>query len=215
MLNRAPERLLSRWDLDPIVVALQKQAPVTLRVDDYLDDTAQAEVDDKGERPRIVLGAALVAGDRDRLYGVLAHEVAHHRLRHLRRPTPSEGFRFAVVKWTLPAMAAYAALAFGAALTYGVVAVFLGGLALAFGVATRLSLKRGFRRGEFDADAESVRLLNGLGLPGAELAAASLMAYKPLSRWYRLVGWLWGEHPTLAQRLRAISRIAHLDDRTK
>jgi Zn-dependent protease with chaperone function len=204
MLNRAPERLLSRWDLDPIVVALQKQAPVTLHVDDYLDDTAQAEADDKGERPRIVLGAALVTGDRDRLYGVLAHEVAHHRLQHLRRPGRSERLWSTVVEWAPPAMVVLAALALGASLALGVIAVVLGGLALMFGLATRLLMMAGYRQAELEADAESVRLLDELGLDGAALATGLWTGYPPEGRWYRLVGWLWGTHPTVAQRRRVV-----------
>lgn len=133
----------------------------------------------------------------DAMAGTLAHEYAHHRLGHVGRP----GVWFTIHRW-----AAYSVVGTVIAALY---VPALNGLALramaaelVVFAATMLIATARSRAEEHDADAEAVRLLNGLGFDGPSAVAASLR--EPADPWWHRVSWPIDTHPTTSARLRRI-----------
>ncbi|MFG1755921.1 M48 family metalloprotease [Streptosporangium sandarakinum] len=174
-------------------LACAVQAPAVLvTIDPDLLDGALAYGSDCDGVSRVVLGAELLA-DEMRLRGVLAHEIAHHALRH------GQG----AVRWWDGAANAALAAALVAIVAGLPLAAILGAAAAA--IALRLISGRVQRLEEYDADTYSVRLLEAAGLDGHAIVTATLAAIPQESRWYRVLGWIAGSHPTPDARRRAIA----------
>ncbi|MEU1875766.1 M48 family metalloprotease [Streptosporangium sp. NPDC020072] len=162
---------------------------ITLAPD--LDRNAEASVSLCDGTARIDVGPALLTSDPQALYGVLAHEIAHHALNH------GDG----IVR-RYRARVAQAALLGGLALSLPSLAV----LALALLViGVHLADARRSRLEEYDADAHGVRLLEATGLPGRQIMAAALADLPAESTGYRLAGWVFGQHPTARARRRTLA----------
>ncbi|MBG0819869.1 M48 family metalloprotease [Planomonospora sp. ID91781] len=143
--------------------------------------------------PRIELGADLLHdADSLPLYGVLAHEIAHHALGHdAERPL-----------WQSPAWWSKAALLAALVLEAPLpVLLVLAVVALAAALATA----RRERLAEYDADAHAVRLLDAAGLPGRRLVAAALADLVDGPAWYRLTVALFDSHPSARARRRVLA----------
>ncbi|MFD0890862.1 M48 family metalloprotease, partial [Streptosporangium algeriense] len=149
-----------------------------IALDPELGDNARASVSLCDGTARIDLGPALLASGPQPLYGVLAHEIAHHALDH--GPTLLQRCRMRV---------AQAALLGGLALNLPSLAV----LALAvLMIGVHLVDARRSRLEEYDADAYAVRLLEAAGLPGRRIMTAALSDLPADSIACRLGGWVFG-----------------------
>ncbi|MGJ6968773.1 M48 family metalloprotease [Streptosporangium sp. G11] len=164
---------------------------VLVTIDPTMEDGGLSHGVDCDSVPRVILGAELL-DDEMRLYGVLAHEVAHHALRH------GHG---AIRRWEAASPVA-AGLAV-AAIIVGM-PVWVTAAAAVAAIAARLVSSREERREEYEADSHSVRLLDAVGLDGHAIVTATLAALSQESRWYRLAGWIVGTHPTPDARRHAI-----------
>ncbi|MFF4413214.1 M48 family metalloprotease [Streptosporangium sp. NPDC001559] len=162
---------------------------ITLAPD--LDDNARASVNLCNGVDRIDLGPSLLTSDAQVLYGVLAHEIAHHALDH------GDG----IIR-RYRARAAQAALLGGLALNLPTLAV----LALAvLVIGVHLVDARRSRLQEYDADAHAVRLLDAAGLPGRRIMAAALADLPTEPAAHRFGGWVFGWHPTARARRRTLA----------
>jgi STE24 endopeptidase len=162
-------------------------------------------------RPRIVLYDTLVDRmDVDEAASVLAHEIGHHRMRHVhRRLAGSLAALLALLLLAsrlLPWPPLYGAFGFaGAPLHGGLALLGLGGGAFLFWL-TPLSARIS-RRHEYEADRYAVRLARA---PAALKRALLLLAGENLSNptphpWY--AAWHYS-HPTLPDRLARIDAAA-------
>lgn len=163
-----------------------------IRISPDMDGNAAALESRCDRIPRIDLGADLLhEGGSVPLYGVLAHEIAHHALGHGR----------SLPFWRSPAWLATAALLSGLVLRLPLAAlVFLACLLL---VARMAGARRG-RLEEYDADAHAVRLLDAAGLPGRRLVAAALADLVDMPPGFRVIGWLFDGHPSARARRRTL-----------
>ncbi|MGV9776601.1 M48 family metalloprotease [Streptosporangium sp. NPDC003464] len=164
-----------------------------IRISPGLGDNAEAFGSRCDRTPRIDLGTGLLTdADSLPLYGVLAHEIAHHALDHDRtRPC-----------WHSPAWLAKVALLSGLILRLPLpILAVLACIAL----AAALAGARRERLQEYDADTHAVRLLDAAGLPGRRLVTAALadLADEPLG--YRLIGWAFDGHPSARARRRTLA----------
>lgn len=167
---------------------------VAVIVDPALGDNAAAgDGGGCGAAPVLEIGADLLTGPASlALYGTLAHEIAHLALHH-------PGQR-ATAAWKVLSSVA-AGFAAGSLLT-GLPAWVSAGLAAVAGAA-HLIWAQARRLGEYDADTYAVTLLERAGLPGRETVTAMLRQLTDDEpRWYAAAGWIVGEHPTAAARLR-------------
>ncbi|MFF4415930.1 M48 family metalloprotease [Streptosporangium sp. NPDC001559] len=162
-----------------------------ITLDPNLDHNARASVNLCNGTDRIDISPALLTSAPQVLYGVLAHEIAHHALNHgdgiIRR------YRMRVVQ---------AALLAGLALNLPSLAL-LALIGLMFGV--HLADARRSRLEEYDADAYAVRLLDAAGAPGRRIVAAALADLPAEPIGYRLGGWVFGQHPTARARRRTLA----------
>ena len=164
-----------------------------IRITPDLDTNAEASGTRCDRTPRITLGADLTRDpDSLPLYGVLAHEIAHHALDHGR----TRAF------WCDPSWLAKVAL-FGGAILHLPLPV-LGGLVCVV-LATVLAGARRDRLQEYDADTHAVRLLDAAGLPGRRLVAAALADLVEAPPGYRLIGWAFDGHPSPRARRRTLA----------
>lgn len=162
-------------------------------------------------RPRIVLFDTLVDRlDPDEVASVLAHEIGHHRERHVHRRMASAwilllGALFAASR-LLPWTPLYQAFGLdGPALHTGLALLALGGSAFVFWLTPLTALAS--RRDEYGADRYAVRLARA---PQALKRALVKLAGHNLSNpsphpWY--AAWHYG-HPTLSDRLARIDEAA-------
>ncbi len=161
-------------------------------------------------RPRIVLFDTLLEEmPVDESLAVLAHEIGHFRMRHVRRGLLLGLAWLFLMLFVLSLLAGwpplFSAFGFAAPSHHGLLAlVGLGGGAFTFFVAPLLAWLS--RRREYAADSYSVRLLN---LPGALKSALVRLNGQNLSNlnphpWYS--GYHYS-HPTLLQRLAAVDRL--------
>ncbi|MEV7012009.1 M48 family metalloprotease [Streptosporangium sp. NPDC051022] len=170
---------------------------VVVVVDSAIGDNAAAGGHDRCSRtPVLELGADLLGEPRRQvLEGTLAHEVAHLALGH---PTRS----WATI-WRNAARAAVAGALLTAAAGWLQTAVVLAALTVALCLIT----VRVRRLEEYDADHYAVTLLDRLGQPGLQILTTMLVdAARDEPAWYSWGGWVAGEHPTAAARLRAVGR---------
>ncbi|MER5419898.1 M48 family metalloprotease [Streptosporangium roseum] len=164
-----------------------------IRVTPDLGDNAEAAGSRCDRTPRVGLGAGLLTdSDSLPLYGVLAHEIAHHALNH----GDTRPF------WRNPVWLAKAALLGGL-----VVRLPLPVLAVLVCVvlAAVLAGARRERLQEYDADTHAVRLLDAAGLPGRRLVSAALADLVDEPPGYRLIGWLFDGHPSARARRRNLA----------
>ncbi|MGC5013143.1 M48 family metalloprotease [Streptosporangium sp. DT93] len=164
-----------------------------IRITPDLDGNAEAGQTRCDRIPRVELGADLLRDpDSLPLYGVLAHEIAHHALDH-GHPRPL---------WGDPRWLAKAALLIGAILHLPLPV--LGVLAFAV-LGTVLAAARRDRLQEYDADTHAVRLLDAIGLPGRRMVAAALADVIEAPPGYRLIGWAFDGHPSPRARRRTLA----------
>ncbi|MER5322875.1 M48 family metalloprotease [Streptosporangium roseum] len=164
-----------------------------IRITPDLDGNAEAFGRRCDRAPRIGLGADLLTdSDSLPLYGVLAHEIAHHALDH-GRPRPL---------WCNPVWLAKAALLGGllVRLPLPVLAVLVCVV-----LAAALAGARRERLQEYDADTHAVRLLDAAELPGRRMVAAALADLAAEPPGYRLIGWLFDGHPSARARRRNLA----------
>ncbi|MFF0249590.1 M48 family metalloprotease [Streptosporangium sandarakinum] len=164
-----------------------------IRITPDLDGNAEAFGTRCDRTPRIGLGRDLLDEPGSLpLYGVLAHEIAHHALGH-GTPRPF---------WRNPVWLAKTTL-------LGALIIHLPWACLAFLVCTvlvtQLAAARRERLQEYDADMHAVRLLDAAGLPGRRLVGAALadLVDEPLS--YRLIWWAFDGHPSARARRRNLA----------
>ncbi len=143
--------------------------------------------------PGVVLSPSLLTGEDLALVGTLAHEVAHHALRHHRR----------TLTMVLLGALRTAQVAGLVALVMDVVPVALLAAILAVGV--RLVDDMVCRGEEYAADAHAVALLTQIGLPGrrAVLAMLATIAYP---WWFGWGGGRLRQHPPTPARVQHITR---------
>ncbi|OUC93110.1 M48 family metalloprotease [Streptosporangium minutum] len=164
-----------------------------IRVSPDLGNNAEAARSRCDRAPRIALGADLLTDSGSLpLYGVLAHEIAHHALDH----GDTRPF------WRNPVWLSKAALLGGL-----VVRLPLPVLAVLVCVvlAAALAGARRERLQEYDADTHAVRLLEAAGLPGRRLVAAALADLVDEPAGYRLIGWVFDGHPSARARRRNLA----------
>ncbi|MEV4248737.1 M48 family metalloprotease [Streptosporangium canum] len=164
-----------------------------IRVTPDLDGNAEAFGSRCDRAPRIGLGADLLTdSDSLPLYGVLAHEIAHHALNH----GDTRPF------WRNPAWLAKAALLGGLImrLPLPVLAVLV-----CIVLTAALASARRERLQEYDADTHAVRLLDAAGLPGRRMVAAALADLADEPPGYRLIGWAFDGHPSARARRRTLA----------
>jgi STE24 endopeptidase len=156
---------------------------------------------------RIVLFDTLLEGlAPGEVVAVLAHELGHFRLKHVRRSLVRSALlsaaAFAALAWLAPYSPAYTALGLAGPSAYGALALFLLWLG-PVGFLLRPLLAAVSRRYEFAADAYAARLTGSAD----ELAAALLKlrersAALPLAHpWFSKV---YHSHPPLLERLSAL-----------
>lgn len=164
-----------------------------IRITPDLDGNAEAVGSRCDRAPRVNLGADLLRGpDSLALYGVLAHEIAHHALDHGR----TRAF------WCNPAWLAKAALLGGLVLRLPLPAL---AVLVCVVLAAELADARRERLQEYDADTHAVRLLDAVGLPGRRLVAAALADVIDAPPCYRLIGWAFDGHPSARARRRTLA----------
>ncbi|SNT60628.1 Peptidase family M48 [Streptosporangium subroseum] len=146
--------------------------------------------------PMMKLGANLLQTPQSlALYGTLAHEIAHLALGHTDTCSAPEWKHTSRVAG-VGALVTLALNRPGAAATLAAVSAVL------HLIASRVS-----RVAEYDADTYAVTLLERAGLPGVQTMTAMLTDVADDDpRWYALAGWIAGEHPAAAARLRNLSR---------
>ncbi|MER6826563.1 M48 family metalloprotease [Streptosporangium sp. NPDC000563] len=191
--NHTPDDLPG---LAELVCALRHCAQLPgllIRITPDLDGNAEAFASRCDRTPRVGLGADLLQDpDSSSLYGVLAHEIAHHALDH---DHPR-------MFWRNPVWLAKAALLGGLVLRLPLPA--LAVLACVVLAAALVEARRE-RLQEYDADAHAVRLLDAVGLPGRRLMAAALADLIDAPPGYRLIGWAFDGHPSARARRRTLA----------
>ncbi|MBB4913338.1 M48 family metalloprotease [Streptosporangium saharense] len=189
--ERIPDELAGLADLAAALRVHTTRPGLLITLDPDLDHNARASVNLCDGTDRIDISPDLLTSGPQPLYGVLAHEIAHHALNHgdgiIRR------YRARVVQ---------AALLAGLALNLPSLAL-LGLVGLMFGV--HLADARRSRLEEYDADAYAVRLLDAAGAPGRRIVAAALADLPADPIGYRLGGWMFGGHPTARARRRTLA----------
>ncbi|WP_371781716.1 M48 family metalloprotease [Streptosporangium subroseum] len=164
-----------------------------IRITPDLDNNAEAAGSRCDRTPRVNLGTDLLQEpDSLPLYGVLAHEIAHHALDHGR----TRAF------WCNPPWLAKAALLGGVVVHLPLTAL---AVLVCIVLATVLAGARRDRLQEYDADAYAVQLLDGIGLPGRRLVAAALADLIEAPPGYRLIGWAFDGHPSARARRRTLA----------
>ncbi|MDP9864031.1 MULTISPECIES: M48 family metalloprotease [Streptosporangium] len=164
-----------------------------IRVTPDLGGNAEAFGSRCDRAPHVDLGADLLADSNSLpLYGVLAHEIAHHALDH----GDTRPF------WHSPVWLAKAALLSG--LVMRLPLLILAVLVCVVLTAALASARRE-RLQEYDADTHAVRLLDAAGLPGRRLVAAALADLADEPPGYRLIGWLFDGHPSARARRRTLA----------
>ncbi|GAA2870548.1 hypothetical protein GCM10010517_30780 [Streptosporangium fragile] len=164
-----------------------------IRITPELDGNAEAAGSRCDRTPRIGLGTDLLrAPESLPLYGVLAHEIAHHALGH-GRPR---------VFWRDPAWLAKAALLSGVVLRLPVAVL---AVLVCLVLAAALAGARRDRLQEYDADAHAVRLLDAAGLPGRRLVTAALADLIDAPPGHRVIGWAFDGHPSARARRRVLA----------
>lgn len=164
-----------------------------IRISPDLGDNAEASGSRCDRTPRVDLGADLLRGpDSLPLYGVLAHEIAHHALDHDR----TRAF------WCNPSWLARAALLGGVVLRLPLLAL---AVLVCVVLITALADARQERLQEYDADTHAVRLLDAAGLPGRRLVAAALADLVDEPPGYQLIGWAFDGHPSARARRRTLA----------
>jgi Zn-dependent protease with chaperone function len=178
---------------DRLAVAAGVHAIVTIDPDQ--GDNACAYLDPCTGAARIDIGAT---DSNDAMAGTLAHEFAHHQLGHVGRGrtwrTIHRWAAYALVGSMLAAMYVPALTWLALQVMWIELAVFV--LSMLVGTARE-------RAGEYAADAQAIRLLNGLGIDGRAATIASLR--EPADPWWHRVTWPVDTHPTTAARLRRIA----------
>ncbi|MGW4640787.1 M48 family metalloprotease [Sphaerisporangium sp. NPDC004334] len=190
----APEDVADLPGLAKLICALRHSARLPgllVHITPELEDNAEALAVRCDRTPRIDLGTGLL-GEGDALYGVLAHEIAHHALGH----------GVAAPFWRRPSWWARAALLAGLIVH---LPVLLLGVLGCLVVAVHAAGVRRARLEEFDADFHAVLLLDAAGLPGRRLMAAALADLIDLPAGYRLIGWLLDDHPSAKARRRLLA----------
>ncbi|GAA4224245.1 Zn-dependent protease with chaperone function [Streptosporangium album] len=191
--NDTPDNLPG---LAELVCALRHCAQLPgllIRITLDLDGNAEASASRCDRTPRVGLGADLMQDpDSLPLYGVLAHEIAHHALDHDR----PRAF------WCNPVWLAKVALLGGLVLRLPLSAL---AVLVCVVLAAALADARRERLQEYDADTHAVRLLDGAGLPGRRLVAAALADLIDAPPGYRLIGWAFDGHPSARARRRTLA----------
>ncbi len=161
-----------------------------------LDASATAQTTPCHSRPIISLGPLLLAAPEPDMYGVLAHEIAHHARPDTWQRRIQRLHRLAYGLTGLTVVGALLGWPFPPAVTLAAVA----GLAL-------LAARWCQRREEYACDAAAVAYLNQLGLPGLDYITGALNAATAAeSPWYARLGWLWSTHPPVQRRRRHLKR---------
>ncbi|WP_406319135.1 M48 family metallopeptidase [Streptosporangium sp. NBC_01639] len=183
-------------DLADLAGALRRAARLPgllVHITPDLGDNACAVTRKCDPAPLVEIGTDLLADHRSTvLQGAMAHEIAHHTLKHGYRP----------VCWRNPAWLAKAC--FLAGLIAHLPLPVLGVLAVAVFITAAMGARRE-RLQEYDADAHAVRLLDAAGLPGRRIVAAALADLPDEPPAYRLAGWVFSSHPTSRARRRTLA----------
>lgn len=164
---------------------------VLITLNPGLGDNAEASVSRCSSTARIDLGPDLLTSSQP-LYGVLAHEIAHHALDH-GHDTVIQRYRVAMAKTAL-------LVGLALRLPFALLVVLAVGVVVAHLVAARRS-----RLQEYDADAYAVRLLDASGLAGRRIMTAALADLPADPIGYQLGGWVFGGHPTARARRRTLA----------